>query len=78
MYAVIGNALRHLHRNVGLVGGILKGVQLLSTLPRGSGAMGFYRRSSAALNSRIGRVRQILPLTGISAPVISADSLDAI
>jgi peptidylprolyl isomerase len=42
MYAVIGHAPRHIDRNVALVGRILKGVELLSTLPRGSGEMGFY------------------------------------
>jgi cyclophilin family peptidyl-prolyl cis-trans isomerase len=42
MYAVIGNAPRHLDRNVALVGRVLKGMELLSTLPRGSGEMGFY------------------------------------
>jgi peptidylprolyl isomerase len=42
MYAVIGHAPRHIDRNVALVGRVLKGVELLSTLPRGSGEMGFY------------------------------------
>ncbi len=42
MYAVIGQAPRHLDRNVALVGRVLKGVELLSSLPRGSGEMGFY------------------------------------
>jgi peptidylprolyl isomerase len=42
MYAVIGNAPRQLDRNVALVGRVLKGIELLSTLPRGSGEMGFY------------------------------------
>jgi peptidylprolyl isomerase len=42
MYAVIGNAPRQLDRNVALVGRVLKGMDLLSTLPRGSGEMGFY------------------------------------
>jgi peptidylprolyl isomerase len=42
MYAVIGNSPRQLDRNVALVGRILKGVELFSTLPRGSGEMGFY------------------------------------
>jgi len=42
MYAVIGNSPRQLDRNVALVGRVLKGVELLSTLPRGSGEMGFY------------------------------------
>jgi cyclophilin family peptidyl-prolyl cis-trans isomerase len=45
MYAVIGNAPRQLDRNVALVGRVLKGMELLSTLPRGSGEMGFYLTS---------------------------------
>jgi len=42
MYAVIGHAPRHLDRNVALVGRVLQGMELLSSLPRGSGEMGFY------------------------------------
>jgi peptidylprolyl isomerase len=42
MYAVIGNAPRQLDRNVALFGRVLVGMELLSTLPRGSGEMGFY------------------------------------
>jgi peptidylprolyl isomerase len=42
MYAVIGNAPRQLDRNVALFGRVLQGMELLSTLPRGSGEMGFY------------------------------------
>jgi peptidylprolyl isomerase len=45
MYAVIGHAPRQLDRNVTLVGRVLKGIELLSSLPRGSGAMGFYAQS---------------------------------
>jgi len=42
MYAVIGNAPRQLDRNVALVGRVLTGMELLSTLPRGTGDMGYY------------------------------------
>jgi peptidylprolyl isomerase len=42
MYVVIGHAPRHLDRNVSLVGRVLKGMELLSSLPRGAGEMGFY------------------------------------
>jgi cyclophilin family peptidyl-prolyl cis-trans isomerase len=42
LYAVIGNAPRQLDLNVALVGRVLQGMELLSTLPRGSGEMGFY------------------------------------
>ena len=42
MYAVIGHAPRHIDRNVALVGRVLMGIEVLSTLPRGNGEMGFY------------------------------------
>lgn len=42
LYAVIGHAPRHLDRNVTLVGRVVQGMPLLSTLPRGVAAMGFY------------------------------------
>ena len=42
MYVVIGHAPRQLDRNVSLVGRVLTGMELLSSLPRGSGEMGFY------------------------------------
>jgi cyclophilin family peptidyl-prolyl cis-trans isomerase len=45
LYAVIGNAPRQLDRNVALVGRVLKGVDLLSTVSRGTGDMGFYTAS---------------------------------
>jgi peptidylprolyl isomerase len=47
MYAVIGNAPRQLDRNVALFGRVLKGMELLSSLPRGSGEMGFYAASES-------------------------------
>ena len=42
LYAVIGNGLRQLDRNVTLVGRVVKGMELLSALPRGTEALGFY------------------------------------
>ena len=42
LYVVIGHAPRHLDRNVALVGRVIKGIELLSSLPRGTAAMGFY------------------------------------
>jgi peptidylprolyl isomerase len=49
MYVVIGHAPRHLDRNVALVGRVVKGVELLSGLPRGSAEMGFYNKSEKPL-----------------------------
>ena len=43
LYAVIGNAPRLLDRNVTLVGRVVQGIELLSSLPRGKGALGFYQ-----------------------------------
>jgi peptidylprolyl isomerase len=42
LYVVIGHAPRHLDRNVTLVGRVLQGMELLSTMPRGTGPLGFY------------------------------------
>jgi peptidylprolyl isomerase len=42
LYVVIGHAPRHLDRNVTLVGRVLQGMELLSVMPRGTGALGFY------------------------------------
>ncbi len=42
LYVVIGHAPRHLDRNVTLVGRVVQGIELLSSLPRGTGELGFY------------------------------------
>lgn len=42
LYIVTGHAPRHLDLNVTLVGRVLKGMELLSSLPRGTGPLGFY------------------------------------
>lgn len=42
LYTVIGHAPRHLDRNIALVGRVIEGIEYLSSLPRGTGALGFY------------------------------------
>lgn len=42
LYAVTGNAPRQLDRNITVVGRVVEGMPLLSTLPRGPAPMGFY------------------------------------
>lgn len=42
LYVVIGHAPRHLDRNVTLLGRVIQGMDLLSTMPRGPAPMGFY------------------------------------
>jgi cyclophilin family peptidyl-prolyl cis-trans isomerase len=62
LYAVIGHAPRQLDRNVTLVGRVLKGIELLSSLPRGSGEMGFYVQSEPPVPIISVRVVSDLPL----------------
>jgi peptidylprolyl isomerase len=44
LYAVNGQAPRHLDRNITLLGRVVSGMELLSALPRGNGALGFYEK----------------------------------
>ena len=44
LYTVIGHAPRHLDRNIALVGRVIEGIGYLSSLPRGTGALGFYEK----------------------------------
>jgi peptidylprolyl isomerase len=46
LYAVNGHAPRQLDRNITLVGRVVQGMDLLATLPRGKGSMGFYENPS--------------------------------
>jgi len=44
LYAVIGNAPRILDRNITVAGRVVRGIDLLSSLPRGTGPLGFYEK----------------------------------
>jgi peptidylprolyl isomerase len=54
LYVAIGQAPRHLDRNVTLLGRVVSGMELLSVMPRGSGPLGRYER-----------VEQYVPLTSM-------------
>lgn len=43
LYTVIGQAPRQLDRNVTLIGRVVRGMELLSVAPRGTGDLGFYK-----------------------------------
>ena len=43
LYAAIGHAPRHLDRNIAVVGRVIEGIDKLSSLPRGTEALGFYK-----------------------------------
>ena len=44
LYVVTGHAPRHLDKNLAVVGRVVKGMELLSALPRGTGPLGFYEK----------------------------------
>ncbi|HEY1561791.1 MAG TPA: peptidylprolyl isomerase [Caulobacteraceae bacterium] len=61
LYAVIGQAPRQLDRNVTLVGRVLIGIDLLSSLPRGHGDLGFYQTPAERIPIKAIRLASDLP-----------------
>ena len=55
LYAVIGQAPRQLDRNIALVGRVIDGIDRMSSLPRGTGDLGFYKDERQ--NVPIARIR---------------------
>ena len=43
LYAIIGQPTRHMDRNIAVVGRVIEGIERLSSLPRGTEALGFYK-----------------------------------
>lgn len=64
LYVVIGHAPRHLDRNVTLVGRVVQGMELLSVLPRGTGALGFYEKPEQYVPIKSIKVAADVPETG--------------
>ena len=61
LYVVTGHAPRQLDRNIALVGRVVQGMELLSTLPRGTGPLGFYEQPSQYVPIRSARMAADLP-----------------
>ena len=61
LYVVIGNAPRHLDRNITVVGRVVQGMELLSVLPRGTGPLGFYEKAEQRVPIRSIRVAADVP-----------------
>ena len=61
LYVVTGHAPRHLDLNVTLVGRVLQGIDKLSSLPRGTGPLGFYELAEQRLPIASVRVIADLP-----------------
>jgi len=68
LYTVIGHAPRHLDRNIALVGRIVSGMEHLSSLPRGSGALGFYTSEEADERTPILSIRVASDLPASEQP----------
>ncbi|MBA8884329.1 peptidylprolyl isomerase [Dokdonella fugitiva] len=49
LYVVIGQEPRQLDRNIALVGRVVQGMELLASLPRGTGPLGFYEDAGQRL-----------------------------
>lgn len=71
LYVTIGNAPRHLDRNIAVVGRVVQGIELLSALPRGTGPLGFYEKPE-----------QRLPITSVrlatDVPVAERSNLEVL
>jgi peptidylprolyl isomerase len=65
LYTVIGHAPRHLDRNIALVGRVIEGIEHLSSLPRGTGTLGFYEKAEERVP--ILSVRMGSEVTGLPA-----------
>ena len=61
LYAVIGHAPRQLDRNVTLFGRVVRGMEFFTTLPRGTGALGFYEQPSERIPIRSIKVAADVP-----------------
>jgi peptidylprolyl isomerase len=61
LYVVIGQAPRHLDRNVTLVGRVVQGMELLSAFPRGTGPLGFYEKPEQRVPIKSIRVAADVP-----------------
>jgi len=68
LYVVIGHAPRGLDLNITVVGRVIKGMELLSALPRGTAAMGFYDKPEQ--RTGIQRVRLLADVPAAERPAL--------
>ena len=61
LYAAIGHGPRHLDRNIAVVGRVVSGIEHLSSLPRGTEALGFYKERRMAVPIAATRLAAMLP-----------------
>ncbi|WP_454885359.1 peptidylprolyl isomerase [Sphingomonas oryzagri] len=75
LYTVIGQAPRHLDRNITVVGRVIDGIETMTALPRGTGDLGFY--TDPAQRTGITRARMASDVPAIERPRYEAMRSDA-
>ena len=61
LYAITGHAPRQLDRNITLLGRVVQGMPLLSVMPRGTGALGFYEKAEERIPIKSIRIAADVP-----------------
>lgn len=61
LYVVIGQSPRQLDRNITVVGRVVQGMELLSTLSRGTGPLGFYEKTELRTPIKAIRLASAVP-----------------
>ena len=61
LYTIIGHAPRQLDRNIALVGRVVSGIEHMSSLPRGTEALGIYKERSSDIPIVSARLASDLP-----------------
>ena len=74
LYVVTGHSPRHLDLNVTLVGRVLEGMEHLTTLPRGTGSLGFYEDPAQYVPIESVKVASDLPKGSLDIAVMRTDS----
>lgn len=74
LYVIIGQAPRRLDLNITVVGRVLKGMEALSSLPRGPAPMGFYDKPE--MNIPLGPVRLLADMPVAERPALEVMRTD--
>jgi len=61
LYVVTGQSPRQLDRNMSMVGRVVQGMELLSSLPRGTGPLGFYEKPEQRVTIKAIRLASDVP-----------------
>lgn len=75
LYVVTGQSPRQLDRNITVVGRVLKGMELLSALPRGPAPMGFY--ADPAQRTAIRSIQRVSDLPEAQRPTLQVLRTDS-